>query len=306
MHSTTVEGVKPSVFKDNKRLVVVGNSHSLSDYQQCPRKYEFTGIHKIEPAKDKAVFRRGTVISLMLQTYYQGIIDGLTVVERVMKALEILAAEKIPLVEKRIVVAPDNPKIKELIEERFMAYVKHYKHEGFIPVAVEQGFSKVLYEDSRVVFVYEGRPDLVMRTKDGRLIVFDHKSTERIDKITPLNNQSIGYCWATPADFFIYNYFGLQANYDPKTNFVRDDVTIDEKIIQPWLATTRNWYYKILFSEINYKKNIDVEGYHLDPSWQCDGKYGRCDYYSLCTSSSDAVMLNKIRQEFKINDYRSW
>ncbi len=297
--SLTTEVTKTKILRlEKKRLVLILNSHSLSDYQKCPRLYEYTGIHKIEPATARQVFTRGTAISRMLEEYYNARIEHKPKLDCLEAGLVALRA------------APIEQDLKDFIELRFMAYIKTYHNEGYVPLATEKrcAFSKVLYEDSKVVFIYEGCPDLLCNTPGNspRRVTFDHKSTERIDKIFELNNQSIGYSWACESEFFIYNYFGLQEKYDPKTNFRRVPVTITSKIIGPWLKSTRNWYYKILWSEINYKKYQDKEGYHLDPSWQCEGKYGKCWFTSLCECSSDTVMLDKIRREFKINEYKSW
>lgn len=266
-----------------KRILTL-DSHSLSNYQQCPQLYNFTTIRNIEPAMDYAPFVKGTIIAKWLADYYE-----------LKKAGNLTSSGILDLIDETL-KGTDLPDIDlAILHSRFMQYHKHYRNETWIPIAMEQGFSKTLYEDDEVLFIYEGRPDFIVHSKElNSLIVVDHKSQSRVSKLNFYNNQNLGYCWAVGTTAFSYNIFGVQEVGDPELWFQRPGIIFDSEMILKWKFHTVQWFYRIL------------EDSSFNPSWQCDGKYGICRFQGLCRLTHDISVEAKIKQEFKQRKHKAW
>ena len=224
------------------------DSHSLSNYQRCPQLYNYTDVQNIEPISLYAPFEKGTVISRCLEDYY--------------KQPEITGSILKEICEKNIYNSNSLDEVSRLhIQMRFLKYAQYYKNEQWKVVAVEEGFSSVLYEDKNFKFIYEGRPDLVVSLQDNRLAIIDHKSESRSDNLYFYNNQALGYCWATGVRIFTYSYFGLQETGGPKDWFRRSSIVFEDKQIQNWEENTISWYFRLL-NDAWFQK-----------SYQCTGKY---------------------------------
>lgn len=272
------------IYTPHHRKVLVLDSHALSDYQICPARFDYSCIKFIQPNQKKAAFSKGTVISTLLENYYKakmaGTLDKHMVVQIVAEHLNPTELDK---------------DTKELIEMRFYRYWQMYRKESWIPLAVETGFSEVLYEDENYLFIYEGRPDLIAKASfNGPRLVADHKSQSREYKIYPHNNQAKGYCTMNKIDFFVYNYFGLQIGGDNDKWFHRQTVSFSKEQIEDWKQETIKWYHRILTDHERLR------------SWRCESKFGICEFHPLCETTENWVREDKIRREFKKKEFRSW
>ena len=269
------------------KKVLALDSHGLSDFQRCPRLYKYTNILGIEPGITYEPFERGTTITMMLEAYYLAKREEKSIKQAITQIIQdILYMSSLP------------QDMKDLIEIRFMRYIKHYKDESWFPIAMESecAFSKILYEDSDYLFVYEGRPDMVVWLdfdKKHKLII-DHKSQSRRKDLYFYNNQVLGYSWGLDIPNFAYNYFGIQESGEPNDWFRRSGHRFIERDIAKWKLQTIHWFKKI------------VEDESLYPSLQCDGPYGLCAFKNLCECNEDWVMEDKIKREFKKRTFKVW
>ena len=206
--------------------------------------------------------------------------------------MKVLTKSKILLEEDRLPIA-----------SRMMQYFRKYKNESFKILAVEKGFSKVLYEDKNVYFVYEGRPDLVVDfgSSYGHGPV-DHKSESRRSDIYEFNNQFQGYCWAMGSKLGMINYLGLQkeSNEGKKDDVLRRTIfNFSEGQLEAWKNKTIKWYFRVMQS-IN--SNLYL------PSGNCEGKYGTCVFHEICEQPSERAKDRIIAKDFIINPkvYTSW
>ncbi len=289
-----------------KKLTIVANSHAVSDFS-CPARYQFSQIRGIEPAKTNRPFLRGTVITELLSYYYQAKING------TFKATTCLDAIDLILDPSEL-----SDEDKTLIGKRYLQYWKFYKNETWKPSIAEKcglfdnssntgtGFSKVLYEDEHVLFVYEGEPDLIVSTGpfSGPNLVVDHKSQSRKKDLFDFSIQFRGYCWATGINDFCINYFGLQEkpayfNGDSKAYFSRKMITYSKKHLEMWKTDMIATYFRILEA---------VQSNILPRTWQCDEVYGVCNFINLCRNSHiPEIVEDKIRREFKLRKRKaSW
>ena len=267
-----------------KRLVKL-SSHGLSDYQKCPKRFEYSILRQLEPRKYNRAFDRGGIIAKMLEDYYMAKLGGI---------LDMPYA--LSLIEKYVDNSTLDDVDKMLLGRTFMQYVGHYKNDEWKPIACELPFSILLYEDSKYLFMYEGTMDLVIKNPldENKRIVVDHKTYSRFDEIYPLNNQALGYCYAMKTDTFIYNYFGLTQEKKIADNFKRTVKKFYKQDLETWKETTISWFKRIA-DDMDYEK-----------SYQCQGKYGICGFAPLCESPFEAARESLIQVKFQHNANASW
>lgn len=174
------------------------------------------------------------------------------------------------------------------------AYAERYKNEDWKPVLVEKGFSKILYEDEKLLVIFEGRPDLILETPSGELIPFDHKTTSRQYEIYPHNNQALAYCWACGGVKFGYNYIKFLSK---SIDFYRQVSAFSPAQIKQWEERTI-WWAKRIAEAINSAEFV--------PSLNCSNQFGKCSYTTICEATNDSIRAFVIKSQFKKNRYRSW
>lgn len=263
----------------SKRIALILNSHSLSSFQRCPKSHEYTDIIKLEPRKDYRPFKRGGVITLALANYYEGL------------RLEQNKVDLITNIHQFIATHSDlSEEDQGLISTRFLRYCKYYKNETLGTIAIEKGFSKVIYEDKFVYFAYEGTPDLVGYYPSIPILVMDHKSESRKSDIYTFNNQFLGYCFGVGTEIGQINYFGLQETGKPEEWFRRTTIDFKKEQIDAWKADTIKWFYRIAQA----RKSKDFLRTH-----QCEGKYGVCQFHKLCEITEEKFRLDYQEKNFK-------
>lgn len=139
--------------------------------------------------------------------------------------------------------------------------------------------------------VWSGRVDLVFRTTDGRVRFKDHKTTTMLGPSFyddfEFTSQTVGYYWAKKQDFPELSGFTLNViawRKPTKTGtpleFVRRDYFYDDYHANEWVLDVTN--------QINDFLAHLVRGYFPKQTKWCVGKYGKCPYFDVCASHSDA------------------
>jgi hypothetical protein len=263
------------------------NSHALSNYQECEGKYLYTNLIGIEGLGNKFAMDRGTLFAKFLEIYYK---------HRLKPRKSTVKVLNNPIVWTRRIQKNLNLKESEAFSlyQTMKGYVQHWKGQDWTPLAVEKGFSKILYEDSDNLFVWEGRPDLIGSLSNGETIVCDHKTQAQTRSYYAFNNQARGYLWATGATKFVYNYITML-----KTPvFRREAHSFTEAQIEDWKSNTIEWFFRI-------KKSLQDEKFPL--SWNCEGKFGTCPFHLICEQPLDTRKAYVIKTQYKKRKlYRSW
>lgn len=282
-----------------RKIVISCDSQSLGAYQRCPESFNYGHIKNLESVTIKRAFERGSYISRSLEIWYK--------CRRRAEKGHATTFTKLTTVEKAIIGKTLETQFMDvedstLLARKFKQYFNYYRNEHWRVVGTEVGFSKVLYENDYVKFLYEGRPDLIVKPyphPDNRMIPVDHKSEGRKAQLFPLRNQFIGYAWALGTNNLIVNYFGLQETLEPKDAFHRDMCSYSKDQIDQWVSDTTKWYFKILASIVNRR---------FDRSWQCEGKYGLCQYAPLCSQPNDFFRADQIKRNFQERQkvWRAW
>lgn len=262
------------------------NSHSLSDFQSCESKYLFTHIIGIEPLVKKPALKKGSLFGRYLNLYYYNRIRFSRFREKVL-GNSLFWTHKIST-EMQI---PQSQAFD--IFSAMIGYGIKYKSETWKPVAVEKGFSKILYEDDENFITYEGSIDLII-SENGKLKPVDHKTESAKRPIYQFNNQALGYCWATGSTEFVYNYITLTKVPD----YHRIAHPYSQTQIDNWKSRTIDWAFRVKASLL--EKSFLESG-------QCNGIYGLCPFHLICEAPNDGVKKFIIGANYKQRKvWRSW
>ena len=267
-----------------ERFTLVLNSHALTDFQECETKYKYRDHMCIKVAGENKFFRKGSLVATILENYYKRKMRG----KNVLIPLNPFMLPKVA--QKRLGYSPSDANEFARI---MWKYHEEYENEQWIPVAVEKGFSKILWEDASNLFIYEGKPDLIVRVgKD--LVGVDHKTQSLQYSIWEFNNQALGYCWGIGLNYFVYNYI----KFTKEDWFRRSTHQFSSAQLDAWHTETIDWFFRIKHA-ICYRTYLK--------NWTCQTKFGLCDYTSLCTQPSEAARTWNIKSTFKqTKRYRSW
>lgn len=187
-------------------------------------------------------------------------------------------------------------------------------------VAVEKGFSTLLYEDSTRRYILEGMIDLVSIEKRMGLTVTDHKTQSRFYDKYEYNHQALNYLSFTGANYFRYNYIGLQDEIGPNT-FRREIWKPAPGMIDQWKIDIRPTFdavYNILTQTYEVENLAKTEGQSFDVSKMgilfprrrhgCQGQFGVCQFHKLCEvpdgSKWKPVVLTAYKQKEQI--WKAW
>lgn len=270
----------------SKRIIKISPS-SLSTLEDCARKYDYSKIRRLFP-KDRLVDtyanakERGTLIHSLLANYYElkktGRLNGETVTDLIQNArANTLIDTELPseVIEKSIRI--------------FAEYVLHYKSETWVVIAIEQAFSRILYEDADITIISEGIIDLVVNTAGKTNVPVDHKSVERNESPNSLTNQFINYAWALDSGLLIENRIGMQKTLPVDEKLTRHIHSYPHDVIEEWKE-----------SVIYHVKKMDqyVQAEYFPPSY---AKCYNCYYKELC-GSDKATRELKILNEWKAEE----
>jgi len=281
------------------QLILALDSHGLSAFQRCRREFKEANINHLESIVPKDFYDKGTLVHAILALYRRlrrrGFESGkaaLLCSRRIDKFSADLSLDK---------------QTKAFLVQKFFEYISYYKTDPAKTVGVEVGFSEVLYEDKKYLFIYEGRIDwIVMNYITGlgqRLAFVDTKTRSQDYDLNPYCNQFFGYAWAlrqifgTKYDLWGFvDYFGLQKT---KTDFERSWFKFTEAQIQDWVRTTVYWYHQI----------ISAQQFNIFPqNWQCSRKFGDCDFVRLCCEPNEKIRNGLKKTYFRKRDskWQAW
>lgn len=266
---------------------IILSPNSLNDIQLCARKFYFSKVLGKTPIAKPAPLEKGDLLHQMLEAYYKGRMageGGLTLVD---KAID---------VGRRLAVTLDLPVSEsERIIQVFREYCVHQSGETWIPLAVEEPFSREIYfrpdvkgrEGIRVLL--EGRIDLkVLIPSDNITVIVDHKSRERNKESIKLSNQNFGYAWVHDIDRVMMNYIGFQKSLKPHERFVRVLHTYSKAERESWRNETIFWF--------NYIEQLTDAGVYPANFTSCD-KFSGCIYREVCSAAPER-RESKLAEQF--------
>jgi hypothetical protein len=297
-----------------KATLVIDSQH-LSEFQKCPRRYYHTFIESLESLHKAPPLQKGSCISDALEAYYNAKIEKKSFDECVASGVKIISEFPFNILKDE----DNHVDLRYLLLSKFAQYVQYYRNEQIIPFACENnaGFSKVLYEDDRYLFIYEGKPDFTgfADWKTKQLHWMDHKTTSMPSgDLHHHSNQFLGYSWALDSEVGVINYFGLQKGASPEKSFQRALVKFTKADIDDWVRNSIEWCFRLVKARQAWE-----QGYYVDPEqakvylWpktraSCETKYGLCTYAGLCDTQTLVKIEQLKKQYFRVREepWKAW
>lgn len=268
-----------------KKFVRV-DSQLLSCLGRCTREAQLVFLNNLVPIERKVAFERGSIIHASFQTYYEHLMAQASWNDAFTKGCEAgLAFAMTTDIDNAEVM-----RVMSIIEE----YFNYRKDESWIPLAVETTFSQILYDSDDLQVLYEGRIDLIVENSQNLRFPVDHKSVSMRTQQTELQNQFMGYCWATGCKTFVVNEIGLhKTKMKSDERFQRLVLSYNEALIQEWVwssvATIKQWV-----------QSMEASVYHPNFS-QCQRRFGSCDFVRVCAAEPD-FRAEVIKREFNVRE----
>lgn len=188
--------------------------------------------------------------------------------------------------------------------DRLKAYLINNMAEDDISeiIAVEQGFSTLLYEDSDRRYILEGMIDLITIEPKTKLTVTDHKTQSRFYDKYGYNHQALNYLAFTGAEYFRYNYIGLQDK--------QGDNTFRRPIFKPRPGMLEQWKRDVKRTFDELARYVEIGGAAAFPRRRsaCDTKFGVCQFHKICEEPDGSKWIPTILTAYheKENKWRAW
>jgi hypothetical protein len=268
--------------------LLIDNSF-LEGLQACPRKLFYSQITRRVADTPRAALNAGACVHRVLKYRYR--FCGPNPTEQQVQVMHRIIAGHM-----RVSPQPEDDYRNAGFLQRFIdAYCEQYAGDEWVPLATNKGpfvempFAFPLVTIDGLPVIYTGRIDLAIRLR-GDIWVPDHKTTSMMGKTfedeQALSAQQRGYCWAvkqatgeTPRGYIIN---GLRLRAPTKTraevldeDFVRVSFTIDQASLDEWLVNA----VELIGEFLHWCRR---EHFPMKTLWCC-GKYGRCEYFDVCT-----------------------
>lgn len=311
-------------------LEVILDASQIELFERCPRAWYYAYVQNLTPLHSKSAFSTGSYYHEVLALYYSLPLP-LPQINKPETELYQIAHRKLGQVKnlaERLKAAVDfaaSPELhtkyhikdadaKIFHRKRIVDYLFNWSHEdeGLNVIAVEQGFSTLLYEDVNKRYILEGKIDLVFEGKPYGYAVMDHKTQSRYDDRWEFNHQVMNYMAFTKADYFVYNYIGLQDKL-PLNGMRRMLYKPPPGTLEQWKSEVRVTFdemthYKFLANFTTGIKETEETVYPRKRS-ACDAsKYGLCQFHKLCSVPDDSIFKESVLSHYKPKEsvWRAW
>ena len=287
---------------------VILDASQIETFETCPRKWYYSYVLNLLPKKSSKAFSIGSYYHEVLARYYYlplrtaeegGPINDIG--ERMRNAID-FAGSSVLLTQFGL----KDLDIIKFHRQRIVDYLyfNMAEDETLTPIAVEQGFSYLLFEDHKRRYILEGKIDLICKGRPYGLAVMDHKTQSRFDDRYELNHQVMNYLNFTKAEYFIYNYIGLQDKLPP--NGLRRMIYKPHPgMLEQWAADVRRTFREME----SYRAYRDSEHEYPRRRCACDAsKYGLCPFYKMCAVPDDSIYKECARSAYKIKEekWQAW
>src|SRR5258708_34287557 len=208
------------------------DSQVLNSIQNCARKTQYTFIEQLAPPEKAEALERGDLLHKCMELYYGMIgnclnLKGDTASQLNDASLLDVFTDKVEIV--RYITAVATPffgsKMSLPVDEvegviyQFHEYSKYYENEPWLPLAVEEVGSKILFENSEIQIIYNFKIDLVAEINGSVIAPIDHKTSKRRTNPLDLSNQFMEYAWGIGRPNCIVNKVGFQKTLKPSERF---------------------------------------------------------------------------------------
>lgn len=293
-------------------LEIILDASQIEAFERCPKLWYYNYVLNLEMAHPNPALSTGTYYHEILKYYYSNKLDLRGALLMAQDLANGVQNAKWPTVGKE----------PQFHYERIKNYLIKYRDDDELDevIAVEQGFSTLLYEDSDRRYILEGQIDWIGTRKHMGLTIRDHKTQSRAYEKYEINHQVFNYMSFTGANYFEYNYIGLQDKIS--------DATFRRLIYRPHPGMLDQWKrdVKKTFDQMyEYKAEIadkqqdaylseenpdEVDVGEAFPRRRaaCDGKFGICQFKHICQVPDNSQWVPLVMSKYKQKDmaWKAW
>lgn len=288
-------------------IEIIMDASQLEAFEACPRKWYYSYVLNLIPNRASKAFDVGSYFHEILAFYYSLPIQTAPITdidERIRASVEFSASGDL-LRKFRI----KDIELQKFYRQRLVDYFYKYADEdaATTSIAVEQGFSQLLYEDNIRRYILEGKIDFVGKNNIYGLFVRDHKTQSRKDDRWEFNHQVCNYMLASGANYFEYNYLGLQDKLPPE-GMRRIPYKPHPGMLDQWKLEVMKTFremedYKNCFVELTKdfeRANTEYEINYPRRRSACDSsKYGLCSMHKLCSIPDNSQWVPAVMSGYK-------
>ena len=287
-----------------KRTIIL-DSTQISDFLTCPMLWHLRHEeHLASKHGQSEPIRAGSFGHILLEHYYKNTVTQTSKAE----------AARLAIAHANSVAVEFNLQtdLYKLIINRFNMYWMRWSAlRDITPNAddsgplVERGFSYLLHEDQDIIFVLEGKIDVIGQYA-GQPVFMDHKFQFRRRDLFRKRIQFRNYALVTGLTTGVINYIRLTKEISD-TTFSRDVVTLMANEHEWWKSELINIFTQVALARGfgDYLRNWD----------SCEGKFGYpCDFTTsdgrlgICESMHDEQLVKYIKenQYITIQESERW
>lgn len=243
--------------------------------------YMYDKLVGAAPERKADYLEKGDLIHAMLAEYYKlKMLPPETRpphVAMIEQAVE-LGRHKVISMDMEIEVSEDE------VIPTFRDYCLFWQSDPYIPVAVEQPVTTVIFErpdtdeEEGLQVILEMIVDIIFENQQGHQLWTDHKTRSRNAEATPLSNQFLAYALVSGTRRSMRNNVGFQKTVPPEKKFTRDFFPYPQGVLDWWL----NWaVYRAQFIA------ACIESENFPPDFTKCGNYGGCTFQDVCMQGPD-------------------
>jgi PD-(D/E)XK nuclease superfamily protein len=288
-------------------IEVILDASQLEVIEKCPYNWYLSYIKHLETRRTNPALSTGSFFHECLKFYYG---KGQPLSNNIRETL--LYARELACGDARIrwpEVAKDPKFFLYRLKDCIYKWLE--QDEAMEIIGVEKGFSTLLYENSRVRFILEGMIDLVSRKNIMGLTVTDHKTQSRYYEKYEYNHQIMNYMSFTGAEYFEYNYIGLQDTIT-KTTFFRPVFKPPEGMLAQWKQDVIHTFMGV--ADMLERANLETfellnpSAYFPRRRSACDTKFGVCQFHKICQVPDDNPLQITTFSAYKEKDqqWKAW
>lgn len=218
------------------KIIIALDAQRLNSFQTCEQRYYLRHQENIDSSDLPYYIEMGLLMHDLLKFYYSQIVAGADRADAIKFALR---EGKIKALQYSI-----EEDQKNVVYATFAEYLEFYINDLLIPKLIEQPFSVKIYEDKKIIVLWEGIMDFFGEnaiTKASHPM--DHKTSQRKNYAHIMDNQFIGYCVASESDILVVNHIIFKKGDD---KFRREVLNCTDKIKENWLDNVPDFAYQIL------------------------------------------------------------
>lgn len=264
-------------------ITVAVDSQVLNSMDFCWHRYKLEHVDLWSPNKKAPALEKGSLVHVFMKHYVTGKKNNRHMNPQDWKKL--LKEAEFLMRESGSSMGIGLDEIDETVDA-CNQYADHYQFDGIEVLAVEEPFSRILYEDEKVRIIWQGILDLVARLPGEPVAVFDYKSEQRQSTPSSLSNQFEGYAWAMSVDTVVVDKIGFQKTLKPEEKFRRLRLDYSGKkrtLLHEWRRDAIN---KILEGVERHKMEAQGKAYWPRNRTSCD-KYSGCIFKGVCENQPD-------------------